>query len=347
MSQSRRRVLANAQPHRTTHAGLWLDKFYNTSVENEETKPEHVLVKQVANIHEPPNYRAFYARWEAALKNAGAQTRKATVQGRLAINLGAESVLETSIALHRTYGVPYIPGSALKGLAASFAHHYLEGEEWRKETGWAHRELFGTTEQAGCVTFFDALYVPGSGYQGKALWPDIITVHHPDYYQGKSVPPADWDSPTPIPFLTATGKYHIALAGPEDWVETAFAILAEALWREGIGAKTKSGYGRMLLDGYQPSRASQPQSQSHARPDAPPPLKPSNDWPWRKGKISKDQRYVADAEHPEKRYRINRHQILPQGYTPAGKAEVDYAVISLEDGSQSVWVKRRYYKIPE
>ena len=247
MTYSRRDDLQQAQPHATTHAGLWLDKFYDASSETAQTKPEHVLVAQVARLSVPEIYKRFFSRWEKTLQEVGARTRLAQVQGRLAIGLGAESVLETSIALHRTYGVPYIPGSALKGLAASFAHQYLEGETWRKGTGEAHKELFGTTDQAGCVTFFDALYVPQSGHRKQALWQDIITVHHPDYYQRKNAPPADWDSPTPIPFLTATGTYLIALAGPDDWVEAAFSILEQALAQEGIGAKTNSGYGRMTL----------------------------------------------------------------------------------------------------
>jgi len=39
----------------------------------------------------------------------------------LVVGLGAESVLETSLTLHRIYGYPIIPGSALKGLARTLA----------------------------------------------------------------------------------------------------------------------------------------------------------------------------------------------------------------------------------
>jgi CRISPR-associated protein Cmr6 len=39
---------------------------------------------------------------------------------RVVVGLGAESVLETSIRLHRVYGFPIIPGSALKGLARGY-----------------------------------------------------------------------------------------------------------------------------------------------------------------------------------------------------------------------------------
>jgi CRISPR-associated protein Cmr6 len=40
---------------------------------------------------------------------------------RMVVGLGAENVHETSMALHHIYGIPYIPGSALKGIARDAA----------------------------------------------------------------------------------------------------------------------------------------------------------------------------------------------------------------------------------
>src|SRR5205085_8112131 len=90
----------------------------------------------------------------------GAQTHRAQVKGRMIVGLGSESVLETSISLHRTYGVPYIPGSALKGLAANYASLRLD-EDWQKG-GKYYKIVFGDTDDAGYITFFDALYIPRS-----------------------------------------------------------------------------------------------------------------------------------------------------------------------------------------
>jgi len=42
------------------------------------------------------------------------------VNWRLAIGFSAPSVLETGIALHRIYGIPYLPGSAVKGVTRHF-----------------------------------------------------------------------------------------------------------------------------------------------------------------------------------------------------------------------------------
>ena len=236
------------------HAGLWLDK-YISSQDKDDKGSRSSLVRDVAATPVSDAYKAFFASWEKMLKEYNAIPRKAEVQGRMIVGLGSESVLETSIALHRTYGVPYIPGSALKGLAASYARQYL-GDDWQseKENG-AFKIVFGDTADAGYITFFDALYVPGTGYKGQALYPDVITVHHQDYYSGKGSP-TDMDSPNPVPFLSATGIYLVALAAPEiadskgkkAWINATFAILQNALKTMGVGAKTSSGYGRLELE---------------------------------------------------------------------------------------------------
>jgi len=230
----------------TTHAGLWLDKYLKEQSEGGGEKAKTSHFNEVAKKSTPDAYRAFFARWQQSLEQAGAVTRKAQAQGRLAIGLGDESVLETSITQHRIYGVPYIPGSALKGLAARYARTRLEEQAWGQDSE-AYKTLFGATTEAGYITFFDALYIPGSAKQNRPLALDVITVHHPDYYSGKDSAPADWDNPNPVPFLSATGSYLVALHGPESWVEAAFKILQLALAEEGIGAKTSSGYGRMVF----------------------------------------------------------------------------------------------------
>jgi len=253
MEQCRRNRLRDVNASATTHPGLWLDKYLrhqlvrNEPVPAGETTPQNELLIEVAGLPESEAYRRFYSRWEEGLGQVGAVTRRAAVRGRLSIGLGAESVLETAISLHRTYGVPYIPGSSLKGLAARYAHRRLADPRWR-EGGEAYRVLCGDTKEAGFVAFFDALYIPGTGQQGHPLHKDVITVHHPDYYASGKKAPADWDNPNPVAFLSATGSYLLALAGDSAWVQTTYEILALALLEEGIGAKTSSGYGRMVLE---------------------------------------------------------------------------------------------------
>jgi len=246
--------LASTRKERQTHAGLWLDKYITT--QNRDGKGRQALVNEVAALPIPETYLASYKRWGKMLVDSGVRTHEAHTKGRMVVGLGDESVLETSVALHHTYGVPYIPGSALKGLAANYAHQRL-GDLWKKDSD-AYKIVFGDADNAGYVTFFDALYIPlDTNTQKKkcALYPDVITVHHQKYYQGKdNAPPADWDSPIPIPFLSATGSYLLALVAPEleepdEWLTRTFEILANALHERGVGAKTSSGYGRMEIEG--------------------------------------------------------------------------------------------------
>lgn len=235
MAEFRRQALVSFDPQKDSNAGLWLDKFLLDDKEGAKNN----LIEQALTIQLSKVYGRFYDKWKAELTKRGAQCREAETLGRLAINLGADSTLENSIALNRTYGVPYIPGSALKGLAASYYRKHVEKLDARLED-----DIFGVQENAGWVIFYDALFVPKENSLG--LKQDVVTVHHQEYYQGDA-PPADWDSPIPIPFLSVVGTFCLALSGPDNLVNATYKILKLALAQEGIGAKTNGGYGRMKL----------------------------------------------------------------------------------------------------
>lgn len=250
---TRRISLQSVTPQNTSNTSLWLDKFIKgQNIEGESQDFKQQLINDVTKFAPPEIYKSFYARWRASLRLISAKFKNFKVEGRMVLGLGAESVLENSISLHRTYGVPFIAGSALKGLAARYADKRLADDNWRKG-GKAHEFVFGSQASAGFIIFHDALLIPDTK---KALHADVMTVHHSDYYgekkdgQNKAVPPADWDSPVPIPFLSATGNYLLALSsieGAEKWIEFVFIILSQALQEEGVGAKTSSGYGRATL----------------------------------------------------------------------------------------------------
>lgn len=244
------RALAPGNPgERGDHPGLVLDRYLAEIETGGGNKSAlEALYQQVTDIPTPPLYRLAYARWHQALAELpGAAGAAFTVQGRLIVGLGAESVRETSIGLHRAWGVPIIPGSSLKGLARRYLERQLPDEHPTK--GVLRAALFGSTESAGYVTFLDAWYVPRSAPGDRPLARDTVTVHHPRYYnqpQGRRRAPWDFDDPTPIPFLSARGSFLVAVRGPDaGWATAALDLLREALADWGIGAKTSSGYGRL------------------------------------------------------------------------------------------------------
>jgi CRISPR-associated protein Cmr6 len=200
-----------------------------------------------------PVYRMAHDRWVSGLNTPAKET--VFVPWRLAIGLGIESVLETGITLHRTYGTPLIPGSALKGLAAHYCHSvWGAADQEYVSKGSLYREMFGVTADAGHITFHDAWILPDSlRGNDSGLVLDVMTPHHGDYYMSKedSQPPSDYDDPTPVPFLSVRGKFCLAVTCDGDgvqadnWAKRALALLKEALKEWGVGGKTNSGYGRI------------------------------------------------------------------------------------------------------
>lgn len=84
---------------------------------------------------------------------------------------------------------------------------------------------------------------------------DVLTSHHPEYYNGKKTIATDDENPIPIVFpAVAKGtSYQFSLIPngfhpSTDILESANTWLAEALQLFGLGAKTNAGYGWFSID---------------------------------------------------------------------------------------------------
>jgi len=244
------------------------------------------------------NYTAINTRHLANANKIsnGLRIAPLTPEHRMIVGLGGGSVYETSITLHHTYGFPYIPASAIKGIIRSYLINSLWGtkassEDEAFEESKAMCDIFGTPEKgsfyartfkedekqfgkdiskyrygikgkAGDLIFFDAY--PLSAPQVVS---DIMNPHYPDYYgdNTNTVPPADWQSPKPILFLTVeatTFQFMVGLKRGKAAFDLKFKsneetkydgavleeierIIKDALDHQGIGAKTAVGYGYM------------------------------------------------------------------------------------------------------
>ena len=251
MRDALRTLVGPASPQQAAsgHAGLILDRFLTSAT---DASAKSALLDGVTGARLSSLYVQRYARWRAAIGALpGVALGVFSVAGRVIVGLGNESTLETGITLQQVDGTPFIPGSALKGLSSHYAAQHLATQD----TGYArdgdyHQVLFGTTANAGYVSYFDAWYVPGSAPADRPLARDTITVHHPRYYTGGERRRAPWDldDPNPVPFLSARGKFLVAMQGPDvAWAKLAFAVLSQALADWGVGAKTSSGYGQLEL----------------------------------------------------------------------------------------------------
>lgn len=140
--------------------------------------------------------------------------------------LGNEHPLENGFAFLNPYGLPYLPGSGVKGVLRQAARELASGE-WGDGHGWSHAPyyslkldkatislsvidvLFGKESQdgdkehvRGALSFWDVI----PQIAGGSLAVEIMTPHQSHYYQQKaqlgSTTPHDCGQPNPISFLT-------------------------------------------------------------------------------------------------------------------------------------------------
>lgn len=192
-------------------------------------------------------------RQKQLIKVLGGKDIEMATDWRFVSGLGNGHPFETGFIWHRTLGVPYLPGSAVKGLMRAWAD---PDKGWGDAAKWKDvKHLFGDTgdDGAGTLIVFDALPL-----SPPAIDVDIMNPHYAKYYagdkdaNGRTIPPADYLSPTPIFFLAVavSQSFQFVLAprcqkkaNAENDVALGCDLLEEALSTLGAGGKTAVGYG--------------------------------------------------------------------------------------------------------
>lgn len=195
----------------------------------------------------PVGYEAYFRRLRSRTA-AGPAFRRVLVASSLVptmCGMGERTPGENGLSLHPVYGVPYLPGTSLKGILRAWVMSQDWGPEW-KEGGRHFRILFGEgghNGEAAGVDLLDALPLPGCAM----FTLDVLTPHFADYYQDNTgrQAPLGWGGPIPVQFLAAAKgvRYRVVVEGDPAWIDKAAEWLSIALAERGIGAKSRAGYG--------------------------------------------------------------------------------------------------------
>ena len=218
----------------------------------------------------------------------------AKLEARLIVDHAGGILENAGICLHRHFGEPYIPGSAVKGVARHAAwcewNEMPEGKEKKKCAeniasvfGYPtndkslddylvrqNNEKFANNAYAGAVSFLPG--VPASG-KGE-LVTDIVNCHHPDYYGRRQNDAIDNESPNPqffpavdqgisfrftiCPLRTASSRVAEILGLAKGW-------LIKGITENGAGAKTSAGYGWFSYDPEEETRQRQADAEVAAK----------------------------------------------------------------------------------
>jgi len=267
--------------HREASGKKWRASGPNVEPENKErylaeAQIAESLAKVSWDIKELGTLRSKHTRRFLGLFRSAYGERSAVtigqLEGRLAINLADSLIQNAGISLDRLFGLPFIPGSAVKGVCRHAALEELnasKGEE-RARLFESFRNVFGTADndfthgelrpfrdlladrsenQRGSVSFLPAYPV-----NEARIVVDLTNVHYPDYYRRGRTEDLANERPQPNPFpaveigaqfafcivLNRTDVAADVLPAARRWLECALTV-------HGLGAKTASGYGWFSL----------------------------------------------------------------------------------------------------
>lgn len=202
-----------------------------------ENKVSALADAKKLNDNDKKTMQALFSRQQQAFDAvASADTRlrlDAKSTAPFTTGLGNEHPLENGFAFLNPYGLPYLPGSGVKGVLRQAARELARGD-WGDAHGWNAPDhvietgrgkdkrslalslldvLFGreapggdSDHVRGALTFWDVI----PRIAGDSLTVEIMTPHQSHYYQPKKnndgsvnyVSPHDSGQPNPISFLT-------------------------------------------------------------------------------------------------------------------------------------------------
>lgn len=252
--------VANANGALLLHRVVWTEVPPN----QREEAAAALRAATARNLLPPAPLRAAAERRRAAVHRLAARgtVRELVVrpQWRLVVGLGEETPSEVGLRLHATYGAPVLPGTALKGVARSYARRQQPADYadyGRAAFGDEVDRPSSTKATAGHVMVLDALPELGSSGAPDGIAVDVLNPHVADYYASRGAsPPAEYQQPIPVHFFAVTSAVSFRiylLARGEDpdigelAVDQTAQWLSAALEEYGVGAKTAAGYGYLSV----------------------------------------------------------------------------------------------------
>jgi len=103
------------------HAGLAYDAWAPVGDDGKVPDDRRTeWLSALATLAVAPDYSRSFQRWKTSFSAPGDRVFELVLASRLLVGHGNSSAVDVGITLHHAWGVPLIPGSALKGLVAHF-----------------------------------------------------------------------------------------------------------------------------------------------------------------------------------------------------------------------------------
>jgi CRISPR-associated protein Cmr6 len=216
--------------------------------------------------HQTPIATQLEALHDRLRQSAGREGEGYLACSRMVLGMGASHPMENGFLFDRNLGVPYIPGSSMKGLARVAANELAGLSADHMDNIFGHDPdalLQGQEPRCGDIVFLAA-------YPERVpkLAVDVINPHHAEYYDAlrkmesdtrRQLPePMEVESPIPVFYLVVDDESNQGLKQGCPWrfylssrsnnqhnLKLAIDCLTLGLMHLGIGGKTSAGMGYM------------------------------------------------------------------------------------------------------
>lgn len=241
----------------SVYFSVWSPQNWEIDKTRKATALKKVLQLPAASHEQIEALRERQQRLLLALPETGRLMLAAVTTAPLVTGMGMEHPLENGFAFLNPYGIPYLPGSGIKGVLRRAAEELRDaGSGWSDEIV---EKLFGHQDsddaRRGALVFWDSI----PEIKGNALAMDVMTPHYGEYYQGE-FSPHDAGQPNPIVFMVIPpeSRFTFQVMADEDrlpegllagrWKTLLAAAAEHAFEWLGFGAKTSVGYGALERD---------------------------------------------------------------------------------------------------
>lgn len=244
------------------NVGLWFERFFHGyesdfAAVNQESRSAWLRQFDVKQVGARSELQAKAEKIHQLATSQGGQARIYQCTAPFVTGMGNPHPLENGFTWHPTLGMPYLPGSAVKGLVRAAVELAYQGEDKPALLKrWFGTEAKGDVPEAsGSFIFLDALPVAPC-----ELVPEVMTPHMGKWYEkggktptAKDTQPGDWHSPVRVGYLTARNLQLQFAVMPRPGVNAAeleqvWQALDYALQWLGAGGKTAQGFGTMQVD---------------------------------------------------------------------------------------------------
>lgn len=257
-----RELQAPDKSNGSMHMGLWFERFfhgYESNFAKVDKEGRSAWLKQfdIKQLGASAELQAKNEKIQQLATSQGGQARVYQCTAPFVTGMGNPHPLENGFTWHPTLGMPYLPGSAVKGLVRAAVELAYQGDDkLALLKRWFGTEAKGDVPEAsGCFIFFDALPT-----KPCKLVPEVMTPHMGKWYEkggktptDKNTQPGDWHNPVPVAYLTARDlQLQFAVmprpgASADELVQVWHALDYALQWL-GAGGKTAQGFGTMQVN---------------------------------------------------------------------------------------------------